>query len=82
MAGACSGSGAALIGFAVMLVSAVDEMHERAGQKKQVWQRGQGVTGMRPEQIASECRKKEANRQPQFRMEKAKSGVHRVFSCN
>jgi hypothetical protein len=57
-----------LIGFAVMLVSVtvVDEMHERAGQKKQVWQRGQGVTGMRPEQIASECCEKEANRKPNF----------------
>src|SRR5450759_494868 len=80
--GARSRSGVALIGFAVMLVSVVDEMHERAGQKQQVWQRGQGVTRMRPEQIASECREKEGNRKPEFRMKKAENGVHHGFSCN
>src|SRR5450759_2672767 len=80
--GARSRSGVALIGFAVMLVSVVDEMHERAGQKQQVWQRGQGVTRMRPEQIASECREQEGNRKPEFRMKKAENGVHHGFSCN
>jgi hypothetical protein len=61
-----------LVGFAVMLMSmtVAEEMHQWAGQKQQVRQRCQGVTGMRPEQIASQCRKKEANHESQFRMKK------------
>jgi len=71
-----------LFGFAVMLMSmtVAEEMHHWTGQKQQVRQRCQGVTGMRPEQIASQCRKKEANHESQFRMKETEGGVHGAIS--
>jgi len=77
-----SRSGISLTGFALVPVAVADEMHEWAGQEQQVRQGGQDVTGMRQEQIASQCRKEEANHKSRFRMKKTEGGVHGGFSSN